>query len=107
MLGGILPSVLRVCSIPFRSRFYGDLTPPRLLLRYRDGNLKNPVVELGSGFVQIGALRQRDTPIKAAIAPLRTLESFSLLVMLALALALNDQGIVCNFDFHVVFVQAR
>src|SRR5262245_54831285 len=86
-----------------------DLHPPlsHFFRRRLQHDLEHAVVERGLRAVADGSLRQRDGAIEAAIAALAAVPAFALVFVLFLSLALDDHGLVTQFDVYVLFVHAR
>src|SRR5262249_14224689 len=70
------------------------------------GDFQHAVLEARLRLIGAHAFRQRDQPSKLAVAPLRPIPAFALLLFLSLAFALYEEPLVSHLDLDVVLAQA-
>ena len=98
-----LASRLRlVCLLGFGLSLYGYRSMIRLLLwdRYRD--FQHSILEFRVSVFHIRSFRQGNASVEEPILALGSPYASICLFVFHFALALNDELIVGNFDFHIV-----
>src|SRR5689334_20913513 len=69
-------------------------------------DLEHAVLEAGLRLIRHDAVRKRDRAVEAAVAALGSIESLAFFLLLALALALDDEAVVGHIHLDIVFVEA-
>ena len=75
------------------------------LLPHGKLNLEHAVIELRFGLLDIRAFRQRDLAVELARAPLGAVHALFILLVLVLALALDGERAIGNFDSDILGLQ--
>src|SRR2546423_8363028 len=85
-----------------------DAARARLLLRrLRKTDLEYPVAERCVAGAGVDVVGQGNRAVEASIAPLAAIETFLLVLDVAVALAANDERILIDLDIHVIAREAR
>ena len=77
-------------------------TPLLLLLRDRDFDFKQSVLELRASVLHVRSFRQRNASIEESVLTLCSPQSSFFLLLLDFALSLNHERIIGYFDLYII-----
>src|SRR5438105_13563806 len=90
----------------FRPSLHWNFATCALGLRDRNGDAQYSILKFGPCVFSIRTVGESDGSIELSVAALGPLDSSLVLFLLDLAFALNDQKIIVDLHFDVLFAQA-